>query len=53
MIVFLGLKDELFPVEQVRIINSVIEKVIINENGIDLRIFKEGLNSLASEAIAN
>jgi len=43
--------DELFPVEQVRIVNSLIEKIIINKNGIDLRIFKDGLNSLASEAL--
>jgi site-specific DNA recombinase len=43
--------DELFPVEQVRIVHSLIEKIVINKNGVDLRIFKEGLTSLASEAL--
>jgi len=45
--------DELFPVEQARIINLLIEKVTINENGMDLRIIKDGLNSLANEVTVN
>lgn len=44
---------ELYPVEQVRILNLLIEKVIISDSEIDLRIFKEGFNSLALEATVN
>ena len=43
--------DELFPVEQVRIINLLVKQVIIAEDKIDLRVFKEGFRSLASEII--
>ena len=45
--------DELFPVEQVRIINLLVKQVIIAEDKIDLRIFKEGIKSLASEITVN
>jgi DNA invertase Pin-like site-specific DNA recombinase len=45
--------DELFPVEQVRIISLLIKQVIVTEDNIDVRIFKEGLNSLASEITVN
>lgn len=41
--------DELFPIEQARIINLLVKEVIVSNDGIDLRIFKTGLNSLASE----
>lgn len=41
--------DELFPVEQVRIINLLMQQIIVCEDRVDLRIFKKGLISLASE----
>ncbi len=48
-----ALWDELFPVEQIRIISLLIKQIIITENKVDLRIFKSGLSSLASEINAN
>lgn len=41
--------DELFPVEQVRIINLLVKQMIVCEDRVDLKIFKKGLVSLASE----
>ena len=41
--------DELFPAEQSRIINLLIEQVIVSEDGIDIRMFKDGLYSLVNE----
>ena len=48
-----ALWDELFPVEQIRIISLLIKQIIITENKVDLRIFKSGLSSLSSEINAN
>lgn len=50
-----GLKDmhkiweELFPAEQVRITHLLIKQVIITPEGIDIRIYSDGFNSLANE----
>ena len=41
--------DELFPAEQSRIINLLVEQVIVSEDGIDIRMFKDGLYSLVNE----
>lgn len=41
--------EELFPVEQSRVINLLIQEVIATKDGLDIRIFKEGLHSLAAE----
>lgn len=41
--------DELFPVEQARIINLLIKQIDIKPEGLNIRIFKEGLHSLSTE----
>ncbi|NBV06866.1 MAG: recombinase family protein [Proteobacteria bacterium] len=41
--------DELFPVEQARIISLLIKEVIVNHDGLKIRIFKEGLSTLSTE----
>ncbi len=41
--------DELFPAEQERIIQLLINKVIVYKNGIDILVKTDGLNSLVSE----
>lgn len=41
--------DELFPVEQSRIINLLIQKVYISDEGVDIRIHSKGLSSLSQE----
>lgn len=41
--------DELFPVEQARIINLLIKQIIVTKDGLDIRIHKERLHSLATE----
>ena len=38
--------DELFPLEQARLLRLLIEKIIVNHDRIDIRIHAEGLNSL-------
>ncbi len=38
--------DELFPLEQARLLRLLIEKIIVNADRIDIRIHAEGLNSL-------
>ncbi len=38
--------DELFPLEQARLLRLLIEKIIVNPDRIDIRIHAEGLNSL-------
>lgn len=38
--------DELFPLEQARLLRLLIEKIIVNADLIDIRIHAEGLNSL-------
>lgn len=41
--------DELFPLEQRRIVQLLVEKVIVTTCGIDVRIRANGLNSLVGE----
>lgn len=41
--------DELFPLEQARLLRLLIEKIIVNADRIDIRIHAEGLNSLIRE----
>lgn len=43
--------DELFPVEQARIVNLLIKQVVIQPEGLNIDIFKEGLGSLSNEFI--
>lgn len=38
--------DELFPLEQARLLRLLIEKIIVNHDRIDIRIHAEGLSSL-------
>jgi DNA invertase Pin-like site-specific DNA recombinase len=44
-----GIWDELFPLEQARIVKLLIDKIIISQDGIDIHIMREGLQSLATE----
>ena len=41
--------DELFPVEQARIINLLIKDIVINPDGLKINIYKQGLESLHNE----
>lgn len=41
--------DELFPVEQARIVSLLIKDITISPNGLNIRILKEGLHSLSNE----
>jgi predicted transcriptional regulator len=41
--------DELFPAEQARIIGLLVKNVEVRPNGLNVRIFKEGLGSLSTE----
>lgn len=41
--------DELFPLEQSRIVHLLIENVIVNTDGMNIRIRGNGLHSLVSE----
>lgn len=41
--------DELFPVEQARIINLLVKDIEVQPEGLNIRIFKEGLHSLSNE----
>ena len=41
--------DELFPIEQARIVSLLIKDVTLNPNGLNIKIFKEGLHSLSNE----
>jgi site-specific DNA recombinase len=41
--------EELFPAEQVRITHLLIKQVIITPEGIDVRIYSDGLNGLSQE----
>lgn len=38
--------DELFPLEQARLLRLLIEKIVVNADRIDIRVHAEGLNSL-------
>ena len=44
--------DELFPVEQARIVSLLIKDITISPNGLNIRILKEGLYSLSNELTA-
>jgi len=44
--------DELFPVEQARIVSLLIKDITISPNGLNIRILKEGLHSLSNELTA-
>ncbi len=41
--------DELFPIEQARLLKLLIDKIIVNNDRIDIRIHAEGLNSLVRD----
>ncbi len=41
--------DELFPAEQARIVQLLVEHVVLNEDGIQVRFRPEGLNTLVTE----
>jgi uncharacterized protein YigA (DUF484 family) len=41
--------DELFPLEQSRIVQLLIERVTVNPEGMDIRIRNHGLHSLVGE----
>ena len=43
--------NELFSVEQARIISLLIKRVDVAPNGINIKIYKEGLNSLSTELV--
>ena len=46
---FEPLWNELFPAEQARIVELLVERVDVQPDGIDLRLRVEGLTSLCSE----
>jgi hypothetical protein len=46
---FSALWDELFPAEQARIIQLLVERIDIQPNGLKLMLRKQGLVSLATE----
>ena len=41
--------NELFPVEQARIVNLLIERITIQEEGVDIKFCSTGLESLARD----
>jgi len=41
--------DELFPLEQSRIVHLLVERVTVNTDGMSIRIRGSGLHSLVSE----
>jgi site-specific DNA recombinase len=41
--------NELFPAEQARIVELLVERVDLQPDGIDIRLRVEGLTSLCSE----
>ncbi len=41
--------DELFPVEQARIVQLLVERVDVGIDGVDIRLRTEGLSSLVTE----
>ena len=41
--------DELYPTEQVRIVNLLVKNVTIKSNRMEIGIFESGLRSLAHE----
>ena len=42
--------DELFPAEQARIVQLLVERVEVREHGVDVRLRPNGLTVLAREA---
>jgi site-specific DNA recombinase len=49
LIEFEPLWNELFPAEQARVVELLVERADLQANGIDLRLRIEGLTSLCSE----
>ena len=45
--------DELFPAEQTRIVQLLIERVVVNPNGITVRFRSDGLSTIAAELEAD
>ncbi len=41
--------DELFPIEQARIISLLVQNITINPSGLNIKIFKDGLRLLSKE----
>jgi len=41
--------DELFPAEQARIVQLLVERIVVNADGLDIRLRTEGLTSLVSD----
>ena len=41
--------DELFPVEQARIINLLVQDIVIKPDGVSINIYRKGLSSLNNE----
>jgi hypothetical protein len=46
---FDALWEELFPAEQVRIAQLLVERVIVHADGLDIRLRTEGLTSLVAD----
>jgi len=44
--------DELFPAEQARIVQLIVDKVIVGSEGLDVRLRTEGIGTLARELCA-
>ena len=44
--------DELFPAEQARIVQLIVDKVIVGSEGLDVRLRTEGIGALARELCA-
>jgi hypothetical protein len=44
--------DELFPAEQARIVQLLVERVDVRTDGLDLRLRIDGLTGLAREMLA-
>lgn len=41
--------DELFPVEQARIMNLLVKNVTVMDDGISINLFKDGISSISTE----
>jgi site-specific DNA recombinase len=44
--------EELFPAEQARIVQLIVDKVIVGSEGLDVRLRTEGIGALARELSA-
>jgi hypothetical protein len=49
LIEFDGLWDELFPAEQARVVQLLVERVDIDVDGVSIRLRTEGIGSIVSE----